>query len=150
MSNQTQTPPTPPADQPTDDPRPAAYADLKAALPGADAGFLCTQMEANATVAQAQTAWMAEQNSRLEAANKAADDAKGKLAAKESGVPPLGGRQTGDSEPAGDPIAKFDGLVNAKIAAGVKRGKAVSAVIAENPELHEEYLAAYNAARKSK
>jgi len=137
-------------------PQPAGYADLKAALPGADAAFICSQMEANATAAQAQTAWMAEQNRRLEAANKQAEDAKkkadeaeAKAAAKKSGVEPLGSGSAGKEPPeGGDPVARFNELVAAKIAAGKKKAKAVSDVIDENPALHEEYLAACNAGKK--
>jgi len=139
-------------------PQPASYADLKAALPGADAAFLCMQMEANATVAQAQTAWMAEQNRRIEAANKQAaeakakaDEAEAKASAKKSGVEPLGSG-LGKIQPVvgGDPVARFNELVAAKVAAGKKKAKAISDVISENPELHDEYLAAYNSNRKQK
>ena len=38
-------------------PQPAAYADLKAALPEADAGFVCEQLDAKATLDQARAAW---------------------------------------------------------------------------------------------
>ena len=57
-------------------PQPASFADLKAGLPGADAAFICTQLESSATLAQAQAAWMAEQNGRLATAKTEADQAK--------------------------------------------------------------------------
>jgi ATP-dependent protease ClpP protease subunit len=130
-------------------PQPAAYGDLKAGLPGADPAFLCAQLEANATLPAAQAVWMAEQSRRLTAAREEGDQAKTALAARKSGIEPLG---DGVPKPAtaggGDPIAQFNDLVAAKVAAGKKKPRAVSDVIAENPELHGEYLATYNAERK--
>ncbi|HEY4760940.1 MAG TPA: S49 family peptidase, partial [Thermoguttaceae bacterium] len=126
-------------------PQPANYNELKTALPGADAAFICTQLEANATVAQAQTAWMAEQNRRLETAKRETQEAGVAAAAKKSGVEPLGSEQSKNSLAAdGDPIAIFTEAVAAKIARGKTRARAVSDVIAENPKLHEDYLVAYN------
>jgi hypothetical protein len=138
-------------------PGPAAFADMRNALPGADATFLCSQLEANATVAQAQSAWIAEQNRRLDAANKAAEaaqtkaaEAEAKAAAQKSGLAPLGkGSVQTSSDEGVDPIAQFNALVAARIATGQKKAKAVSNVIAENPDLHAEYLAAYNAAHNT-
>jgi ATP-dependent protease ClpP protease subunit len=141
---------TPPAP-----PQPAAYGELKAALVGADPAFICAQLEATATLAQAQTAWMAEQNRRLEAANKLAQENKAKAeeavalaAAKSSGIKPLGIGQATNGDAAGDPIAEFTRLVNEALAAGKPRAKAVSDVIAANPQLHADYLEAYNALHK--
>ena len=140
---------TVPTETKTAPPQPAAFADLKAALPGADAAFLCSQLEANATVAQAQTGWMAEQNRRLEAAGKLVADAQAAAAANRSGVEPLGSGSTAAGAATDtDPIVAWNELVAAKIRAGKPKAKAISDVIAENPALHDEYLAAYNAARK--
>ena len=114
-------------------PQPAGYADLKAALPGADSVFLCSQMEANATVGQAQTAWMAEQNRRLTTANKEADDAKAAAKANTMGVAPLGtGTAKQPATEGGDAIARFNEAVEAKQAKGMNRSKAVVAVVHEN------------------
>jgi signal peptide peptidase SppA len=127
-------------------PQPASYNDLKAALPGADADFICSQLGQQATVAQAQTAWMTEQNRRIESARASEKQAveTAANAGKKTGVQPLGPGAT--REAAGDAIATFESAVSAKIAGGKPRAKAVSDVIAENPQLHEEYLAAYRAA----
>jgi len=132
-------------------PQPAGYHDLKSALPVADAEFLASQLESNATVAQAQAAWMAEQNRRLESVRKEAEEAKtaDEAAAKKPGVNTLGnGGTLQAAEGTGDPIARFDELVATKVAAGKPKARAISDVIAEYPELHEEYLAAYNAEHK--
>jgi hypothetical protein len=133
-------------------PEPAAgYDELKVECVGAEAAFLCAQLDNKATLPQARQAWMAEQQSRLAAARKEADEAKAKAGAKKSGVEPLGSG-SGKKTPAdgGDPIAQFNELVAAKVASGKPKAKALSDAIAENPELHEEYLAAYNAERKQK
>jgi len=128
-------------------PQPAGYHDLKAALPGADAEFIASQLEANATAAQAQSAWMAEQNRRLEATRKEAEAAKALADAQKMGVEPLGGGT--NQKTGGDPIVAWNEALQAKITLGMSRSQAVRAVVRENPELHEEYLAAYNAARKT-
>lgn len=80
------------------EPRAAAYRELKAALPGADAEFICRQMEANSTVAQAQAAWMAELTRRndavaaeRDAAAKERDEARARIA--RNGVDPLSARR---------------------------------------------------------
>jgi protease-4 len=54
----------------TPQPKAASYAELKAACVGADAAFLCSQLEASATLTQASAAWMAAQNERLEASRQ--------------------------------------------------------------------------------
>jgi ATP-dependent protease ClpP protease subunit len=131
-------------------PQPAGYTELKAGLPGADPAFLCAQLESQGTLAQAQNAWMAEQNRRVTAARQEADQAKAAAAfTKPRGIEPLG---DGASKPAGagagDPIAQFKEAVGVKVAAGMNRQKAVKEVAAENPELHESFVDAFNADRR--
>lgn len=127
-------------------PRAASYRELKAALPGADAEFITSQLEADATAAQAQTAWMAEQNKRIEAANKAAEDAKAKAQTNAMGVEPLGGATGAAFE--GDPIVAWNEALAAKLKTDPNRARAVRAVARDNPDLHEAYIAAVNAQRK--
>jgi len=132
------TPPTPP-------PLPAAadYDELVAACPGADEKFVCSQLAAKATVAQATSAWMKAQNDRLQA--QRADLEKARAAAAAPGVDPLGSKQAaGDDDEAGDPVAQFNELVAKKIAAGMPRRKAVFAVAKANKHLHQAFLAATN------
>jgi len=108
-------------------PQPASFHELKAALPGADAAFICQQMEANATVAQAQAAWLAELGRRnqalaaeRDAIAKDRDDIKAAAAAR-PGVEPLaaGARSDaadgdGDDDDEGESEAesKFHALVD--------------------------------------
>jgi ClpP class serine protease len=73
----------------------ATIKQLRAACPGADAEFLAKQLDAEATVASAQTAWMTEQANRLAATQ--AELASAKAAANKPGVPALGAGLTGTS-----------------------------------------------------
>lgn len=129
---------------------PASYAELKTGLPGADAEFVCKQLEAGATLAQAQAAWMTEQNARLAAARTEAETAK--AAAKKPGVEALGGGGAKGAGAAGaaaegDPVAAYEAAVAAKCAQGMTRQRAALAVAQGQPELREAYVAAYNAQR---
>lgn len=122
----------------------ATYQELKAGLPGADAEFICAQQEAGATLAAAQTAWMGEQNARLQSARE--EVATAKAAAAKPGVAALGteapkaGEQT--QTQAGDPIGDWNALVDANIAKGMDKPKAISAAVRANKEAHEAFLAA--------
>jgi ATP-dependent Clp endopeptidase proteolytic subunit ClpP len=130
-------------------PQPASYADLKAECLGADAPFLCAQLDAKATAAQARQAWMTEQQTRLAAAQDEIKTAKTAAAARAIGVAPLGnGSGKSPAAAGGDPIAEFNEAIAAKTAAGMTRQKAVLAVAAENPDLHEAFVDAHNAARR--
>jgi len=132
----------------------ASYKDLKAALPGADNDFLASQLEAEATLPQATTAWMAEQGKRLEAANAATVKAekleaaaiKDKEAANgKAGLDVAGeGGTAGEGGHAGDPTAEWKEKVAAKVSAGMSRMAASSAVNRENPELREAFVQAAN------
>lgn len=133
---------------------PATYEDLKILCPGADAAFLCGQLERKATSDQAQSAWMEEQNRRIEAAEKrsqeaekAAAEAKATAEAKRPGVKPL--RDQASAEAAGaDPIADWNEAVEAKVKAGMAKDRAIRSVVHANPDLHQAYIEAVNAGRK--
>ncbi len=136
----------------------ASFKDLEACLPGADSDFLIAQMKAEATLPQAQSAWMAEQNRRLATAHKDAEtlvkvEAKRKAdeeaAAKKPGLD-LQGEGTGtdgdgDAAFGGDPIAEWDKRLAAKVDAGMPRMQAASRLNREVPGLREAYVEAYNA-----
>ena len=131
-------------------PGPATYHELKAALVGADAPFLTSQLDANATVAQATSAWMAEQNKRLETATATAKQAS---AGKGPGVRPLSTRPLEadqEAEEGGDVVSQFNAAVE-KIAgpnAGwEKRQAAVISIANRNPALHQAYVLATNSGR---
>lgn len=119
-------------------PAPATYAELKAGCVGADPAFICSQLESGATLPAAQQAWMGEQNRRLEASQK------------KPGVDPIGTRPANPAKSySGDAKADWDAAVKSKMDAGMTRQRAVSAVVADNPELHAAYVQSHNAAIKS-
>lgn len=132
----------------------ASYHDLVDACPGADAEFICGQLKTKATVAQAQKAWMAEQNARLLAARKEADEAKTK-AAKPGAEPLSTGTEASGTD--ADPVAAWEAEVDAeltKLGANYpehggrgrmpKRAKAVSNVAKRRPDLHRAFVASQN------
>jgi len=128
----------------------ASYEDLKACLPGANAEFICSQLEKKATLDQAQSAWMEEQNRRIEAAQKKAQAAEaGQAAKKLPGVEALGGAAgAAAAEAIEDPLAQFNQEVRAKMKQGMDRQGAVVAVARANKPLHQAYLKATNPQRR--
>jgi signal peptide peptidase SppA len=128
------------------EPKPATYAELKAACIGADSDFICKQMDAAATLDTARSNWMAEQNNRLQAAKTETE--KAKAAAEKPGVEALGGYGRKASAEITDPIAEFSEAVDAKAKSGMTRPKAIAAVVKSNPDLHTAYVAACNAGRR--
>ncbi|OHB82789.1 MAG: hypothetical protein A2V98_25850 [Planctomycetes bacterium RBG_16_64_12] len=145
--------------QETTTPAAANYAELKAGLPGADAGFICEQLEAGATLAAAQRNWMATQQQRLDAATAEATQAKADAekakaeAATAAARKPLGlsasDEKVSTAEFEGDAVAAFHQAVAEKVAAGIDRPRAVALVAEARPELHEAYLLATNPGKKA-
>jgi signal peptide peptidase SppA len=133
---------------------PATYAEI-AAICGADEqAFICSQLACNATIEAASRAWGAELKKQRDEARQAAATAKAEAdaaraeaeeakAKAKSGVAPLGS-PTGKKQTDNDPVSAFTDAVNAKISAGLAKPKAVAAVVRENPELHQAYIAAVN------
>lgn len=110
----------------------ATIGELKAACPGADAEFLMQQLEANATVSAAQTAFIAVQNHRL-------------AAKKKPGVPVLAaGSGPVVSYDGNDPIAQWNEIV-AENKKTMPPARAVRKAAHEHPGLRESMVAAYNA-----
>lgn len=149
--------PTMAEDNTSDQPRPATIQELKAACAGADADWLMAQLEANATIGQAQGAWIAEQHRRIDASEKARAEAEAKRieaeekaarAAQSPGVEPVSDSADATAGPS-DPIGDWNAEIAKKTAMGMDRKRATLAVGRENPRLHEAYIAAYNAANQS-
>jgi hypothetical protein len=133
----------------------ATIGELKAGCPGATPDFLMAQLEANATLAQAQTAWMREQQTRLQAAEqKLTETEKTKPAAAaqaKPGVDPVTskGKPAADqTETSGDAVADFNAAVRAEMTRGVERRQATLNVARRNPDLHQTFLLASNPGRK--
>lgn len=134
-------------------PKPATIAELKAACPGAPSDWLLAQIESGATLASAQTAFIALQNQQLQEARanaeKAAKESKASGGGNGLGVALPGatrraGAETEAAETTGDPVADFHAAVSTKMRGGLSRFHAVQAVSRENPQLHREFLKATN------
>jgi ATP-dependent protease ClpP protease subunit len=131
----------------------ATIAELKNAMPKADADFLLKQLETGATLGQAQNAYAGELSQQLEKAQKEIADLKAKIEAqpanKKPGVAALG---NGASLPAareetGNPTDLWNAAVQRHVAAGKPKAKAIRDCVRENPELHQQYLEACRLAK---
>jgi len=139
----------------------ATYQELVASCVGATPEFICEQLKLGATVEQSQKDWMTWQGTQLEAARKEAVDTKKKAAedlaaekAKQK-MPgndplPIGGKGAGTDSDASDAREAFEDAVEANIAKGMSRAKAVSHVVKHRPELHEALVPGIGAQMKAK
>lgn len=135
----------------------ASLAQLEASCTGADEKFLLSQIRASATLAQAQSAWMAEQHKQLEATKaelaevKAAAEKKPPAVTKPGLTTPVKTGPSGDATVTDelDPEAAWDAGVQAKIAAGKTKQQAVAAMVREQPDLHGSYVEAFNDKRRT-
>lgn len=109
----------------------ATLPELKAALPKASADFLLGCLEKQQTIGQAQAAYIAHADARV-------DELQAK--SKKVGVPAL----TEGKAKADEGGQDFDALVRAKLAANpnMTRRDAVKAMARENPEAHKAYVSA--------
>ena len=124
-------------------PAPATYQELKDCCRGADAPFICAQLDKKATPGEAIAAWMDEQAVRVKAAEEKAVEAATKADAQKPGVDAVGtSGSPADPETIDDPIAQFNALVKEKVGRSKDRRAAVLAVARENRELHAAYVTA--------
>ena len=124
----------------------ATYQEIVAACPGADPAFICEQLKAGASVEQSVKDFIAAQQLEIEAARKEAADAKAtaaKSAKADAGVAPLSSVAS-KAAAGGDSREEWEAAVNQRIAAGMTRPRAVSAVARACPQLRAEMLAAAN------
>jgi len=150
-------------------PKAATLKEIKAACPGADEKFICAQLETEATVEQAASAWMTAQQAKI--AELTAAVAAGKAASNKPGVkPPKNAKkkpakeeeaedEVEDANPCDEDIEDldaseikehFESAVAAVIKNRVKMGRAanrreaVMVVANKDPGLHQAWLAASN------
>jgi signal peptide peptidase SppA len=136
-------------------PRAATIAELRTACPGAPSDWLLAQLEAGATIAVAQAAFITLQSEQIEqaraSAGKVAEETKAKSAGGLGVVLQSNRRQASTEqaeESSGDPIADFNAAVSAALPrCGGERSKAVQMVIRENPRLHRDYSLATNSSK---
>lgn len=119
---------------------PASSEDLLACLPGADAEFVLACLKRKDTLDQAQSAWMEEQNRRLEAARKRAEDAEAMAAVR----PPHGERIEADSEKPGgyeNALSLWHEKIDEEMRlAGVSRADAATRVNRKYPGLRQAVI----------
>lgn len=139
----------------TNTPQAASYADLKAALPDAGADFIVAQMDAQATLAQAQGAYVkhlqakaaeadaARVAAEAEAAKAKAEAEELKRAPKAVGVDaPLA--QAGESTEGVNASEEFEAKVSALVTAGKPRNEAIKTVGTKHPDLRAAWVAEHN------
>lgn len=145
--------------------RAATLPELKAKFPEASAEFYLAQIEAQATIEDAAIAFAADCLQQKKASDEAARAAQAEAekakteAAKQQKVQPPAARASDAVEgisgsvagelkakaPAGcEAKAEFLSAVDAKVKEGMSRGAAISAVAAEQPELHLAFIRAHN------
>lgn len=120
----------------------ATYDEIKSGCLGADPQFICSQLEAKATLPQAQATWMAEQNRRIQAASERAEQA----ALRQPGVDPLpAGSKPPSRQVESDALSAFDEAVVGEMdRSRVPRHVAQRKVCVAHPELREAMVAAHN------
>jgi signal peptide peptidase SppA len=132
-------------------PKAATIGELKAAFPKAEARFFVGCLEKEMTLAQAQTAYSAELHAQLEAKDKELAAIKEEGSKSKTGLEAVGTRQAGKpaatSDAGANAIEQFENAVAEKVSGGMKKSKAIAAVAVANPDLHQAYIAAFNAER---
>jgi ClpP class serine protease len=129
----------------------ATYQEIVAACPGADPAFICEQLKAGASAEQSVKDFIAAQQLELEAARKEAAEAKAAAVAarkSDAGVSPLPAAPQNKTAIGADSREEWEAAIDAKIAAGIPRPRAVAAVARARPDLREEMVAAANASRR--
>lgn len=116
-------------------PSPASYSAIVAECVGADAAFICSQLEKKATIDESRKAWMAEQQLQLQAAQAKAVDPKG--------VVPVTSKDVVETETI-DAIAEWNTEIEKLTARGLTHRKAASMVNRRNPDLREAMVVQYN------
>lgn len=127
-------------------PKSATLKELRAACPGADEKFLCSQLDAEATVATAQGAWMVELSNRNKTLTEelAKKPAPAPTPAPTAGVDPLPAGGKPAPAASGDAIEAFEEAVAAEVAKGKSRHDAHQKVCREQPDLRDAMVAAHN------
>jgi signal peptide peptidase SppA len=133
-------------------PGPATLAELKAAFPKANNDFFVSQLEANATVAQAKDAWSAklaadverltQENTQLKADKPVAKTAS----AADEPAPLVSAGVTGSSTTAtgGDAIAQWEEQLQTLMDdRKLTKAQAARKLAIDNPQLQAAYCAAY-------
>lgn len=128
----------------------ASYQELKQSLKGADNDFIASQLDAEADLPTAISAWIDEQNKRLAAAKKTADDASAASKLRPGAGPGIGAGSGGDADAeidaeSGDVIADWNAHFEACLdKADGDVDRALMAAVGKKPDLHAAFKAATN------
>jgi signal peptide peptidase SppA len=128
---------------------PATYQQIVAECVGADPPFICKQLEGGATIAQAQKAWMIEQNARVAKANAEAEALRAK--GHKPGLDPITGGNDGSTANGtafnGDAHAEFESKFDEELAKTKgNRLQAIRNVARKYPALHKAHVLGANVA----
>ncbi len=128
----------------------ATFAELKAALIGASAEFICAMLAKDATLEVATAEWAQEQVTalaRLESEKATALAELAELKAKgleKPGVEPIGSQGDKSQDEPLDPIKAWGEAVAAEVTKGRTKAKAISIVASRDKDLHAAYIEAVN------
>ena len=140
IQDQTNTSPAPVAE--SSKVGPATLAELKAALPDSSAEFREGCLEDSLPLEIANQRWMNELRGQLKAQGAKLESAQ--AAAARPGVQAVGSTGTAGTAIASNPIDEWNQTVAGYLKQGMNRQTAMAKAVADHPELHEEYLSAYN------
>lgn len=144
----------------TETPQAATYSEIAAGCKGFnedsgdDAKFAASCLKRNLTLEAAKDEWNETLAARLEAREQELAAAKEAAAKSPTSAKPAGNAPLDDGDgdtkkaSAGDPIATWNGLLKGYEEQGYAKADAVRLGVAENPEAHQAYLAAYAAEAK--
>lgn len=122
--------------------KPATIGELKGALPNAESDFILSQIESGATLAEAQTAFIAVQDAKLQEREAALAEAENDAKKSQTTVSkPQGQKPLKDSGEADAEDETFESLVAQTMESEkVNRRMASRMVAKSHRELHEEFL----------
>ncbi len=137
--------------QPAATPQPATLAELKAACPGASADFLIKMQEQNATVATATTAFIQQLQADKNAAEAKAAEAATKASVEKVvqtapvGTASVSADASNQPQVSDDPVSAYeDAVFKATKDYNGDKAAATRFVVRTNPQLHQNYLAAFS------
>lgn len=126
-------------------PKVASLDELRAACTGASPEFLLGQIESNATLHDAMSAWITQQEADKAALSQEIEDLKAQSERPGNDAVGNGGSEGAEAE--ADPVGKWNALVDAQLAQGKSRHEATRVIARTNPELRGAYIEAVNAQR---
>lgn len=130
-------------------PKAASITEIKAVCKGAESDFILAQIEKGSTIEQVKDAWIDALAAKASAQAEELAKAKANIEpAQKPGVAALDASPDPKAEESVDPIKAWREELKAKTASGMPLAKAMSRLVAEQPDLHKAYIAAFNDSRR--